>query len=216
MSMDLNSRLVLIGLRLAAPSDPKNADAAGWVDIEGTLLDAMAQFQRDARLASLIFSWVKVHGPYVVVEKLRKLAAGAPPEAAQWVPALAALSVEDGSHKWRKLLHRWDKPVMLFPVAVTHSAVIRQGATPWLERWNIIIPQGALRIRESDVLSPPELIAANRQYRNRYLYGPSWRADIITAIESGATTPSEVMRRVGCSYEPAHRIFTEYHLARTA
>ena len=216
MSMDLNNQLKLIGLRLAVPSSPNRAGAEGAIDIEATLLNAMALFQRDARLASLIFSWVKVHGSYVIVEKLRKLAASAPPEATPWLPALAALAVEDGSHKWRKLLHRLDQPLMLFPAALTRSAVARNGVTGWLERWNIIVPQGALRIRERDVLSPPELIALNRQYRNRYLYGPNWRADIITAIESGAGTPSQVMRLVGCSYEPAHRIFTEYHLARTA
>ena len=216
MSTDLNSRLASIGLRLSAPPSSKSDSGEGWVDLEGTLLEATAQFELDARLASLIFSWITVHGPYVIVEKLRKLAAAAPPEAARWVPALAALAVEQGSSKWRKLLRRSDEPVMLFPEALTRSAVSRSGAIPWLERWNIIVPQGALRLRESDVLTPAELIAVNRQYRNRYLYGPSWRADIITAIESGAPTPSSVMRLVGCSYEPAHRIFTEYHLARTA
>ena len=56
----------------------------------------------------------------------------------------------------------------------------------------------------------------NRQYRNRYLYGPSWRADIVTAIESGATSPAEIVRRLGCSYEPAHRVFREYALAAKA
>ena len=150
------------------------------------------------------------------MEKLRKLVAVAPPEAVRWVPALAALAVEAGSTKWRKLLRRSDKPVKLFPEALTRSAVSRSGAIPWLEHWNIIVPEGVLHLRESDMLSHAELIANNRQYRNRYLYGPSLRADIITAIELGAATPSSVMRLVGCSYKPAHRIFTEYHLAQTA
>jgi hypothetical protein len=80
----------------------------------------------------------------------------------------------------------------------------------------VIVPTVAIRIRERDVLTPQELAQINRQYRNRYLYGPSWRADIITAIESGAASPSEVMRMAGCSYEPAHRVFREYRLAREA
>lgn len=214
--MELNKRLTHIGFRLAASSNPEDDARSEWVDIERTILDSTAEFTCDPRLASLVFSWIKVHGPYVIVEKLRKLAASAPPEAARWLPALAALCVEEGHHKFRKMLYRAEEPVTLLPEALTRSAVARKGAIPWLEPWNIIIPQGTLRIRESDVLSPRELIAANRQYRNRYLYGPSWRADIITAIEAGAGSPSEIVRLIGCSYEPAHRVYTEYHLAQTA
>jgi hypothetical protein len=65
-------------------------------------------------------------------------------------------------------------------------------------------------------MTPEELVKVNQQYRNRYLYGPNWRADIITAIESGLTSPTQIMRRVGCSYEPAHRVWREWQIASAA
>ena len=80
----------------------------------------------------------------------------------------------------------------------------------------MLIAEGSLRIREDDVLPPAVLAKKNKQYRNRLLYGPSWRADIITAIENGAKNPTEISKSIGCSYEPAYRVFTEYSLAKAA
>ncbi len=98
----------------------------------------------------------------------------------------------------------------LFDPEVTQCAVDRKGAIPWLKAVGFLVPEGSLRIRESDVLSPEELVKVNLQYKNRHLYGPGWRADIVTAIESGLKTPAEIAARVGCSYEPAHRVLIKW------
>ena len=87
-----------------------------------------------------------------------------------------------------------------------------KGAEPWLSQHRILAAKGSLRIRPNDVLSVEPLARSNRQYRNRLLYGASWRADIITAIEDGAQTATEISRQVGCSYEPAHRVRREYSI----
>ena len=63
------------------------------------------------------------------------------------------------------------------------------------------------------MLTTERLIQKNLQYRNRLLFGASWRADIITAIQMGMKTPYEISKKIGCSYEPAYRIFKEYALA---
>ena len=60
---------------------------------------------------------------------------------------------------------------------------------------------------------PKELAHDTQQCRNRLLYGASWRADIIAAIEQGAANPFIISKTLGCSYEPAHRIFREYQIA---
>jgi hypothetical protein len=83
-----------------------------------------------------------------------------------------------------------------------------------------------LRLGPGRVIGPPEqfevvlvgtlLAAVNLQHRNRYPYGPSWRADIVTAIESGLDSPAAIARRVGCSYEPAHRVPREWRVATAA
>jgi hypothetical protein len=47
---------------------------------------------------------------------------------------------------------------------------------------------------------------------NRILFGCNWRADIISVIEIGATSPTEVKNRLKCSYETAHRVFNDHKL----
>ncbi len=215
MSSNLIRDLVRIGMRLSVPDSgvAKNEN----VDIEDTLIRAIVRFPEDHRLASLVFSWIKVHGSYVIVEKLRKTVERRYPKkdypGIQWVSAVAAFAADSCSHKWRKLAKRSRVPVYLFPQDVTESAVGLKGSIPWLKKQNFVVPSSSLRSRADDVLSPAKLIETNTQYKNRYLFGPSWRADIITAIQQGMKTPAEIAREIGCSYEPAYRVFHEYMLA---
>jgi hypothetical protein len=218
MSSNLNRDLVRIGMRLSLRGSPAGKDVPA--DIEDTLLRAIVRFPDDHRLASLVFSWIKVHGRYVIVQKLRKTARQHYPKAdfpaIVWLSAVAAFAAEACGYKWRKLAKRSRAPVYLFPKDVTESAISLKGSVPWLEKLNFRVPASSLRIREDDVLSQEELIAVNAQYRNRYLFGASWRADIITAIQQGMKTPTEVAKEIGCSYEPAYRVFHEYMLAHGA
>jgi len=104
----------------------------------------------------------------------------------------------------------------LYPKEISESAISLKGPIDYLLKFNFRVPKGSIRIRPSDVLTPPELIRSHRQYRNRFIYGPSWRADIMTAIEKGARTPTEIMKATGCSYEPAYRVFHEYQLVKSS
>ena len=165
-------------------------------------------------LLSLLFSWIGVHADHVVVDKLRKrLRADGNADVRLVVSALAAYAVSRGRHKWRKLIGAPEKPTFLSASKAAQSAVGLKGAEPWLEVHNVLAGKGSLRIRPQDVLSAEELAKVNTQYRNRLLYGASWRAEIITAIQQGAKTATEISRRVGCSYEPAHRVRREYLIA---
>ncbi len=85
-------------------------------------------------------------------------------------------------------------------------------AIPYLEKIGIMIPEGSLRIRDKDVLPAEILLKKNMQFKNRLLFGANWRADIITAIEWGMENPNRISKLLGCSYEPANRIFREYML----
>lgn len=208
-----NEKLRAIGFRITAPDSTRKVSSRTSADIESTLLEAIQDAPQDGRLASLIFTWLQVHGAYVNVERFAKLARSI---EAPLVRGYAAFAAEHCGAKWSKLARRSKEPVYLYPQELTESAVRLKGANELLKKVNVIVPSDAIRIRERDVFTPQELAHISRQYRNRYLYGPSWRADIITAIESGAASPSEVMRMVGCSYEPAHRVFREYKLAREA
>jgi hypothetical protein len=214
MTSIFNRNLQSIGFLISSGSDA--ADSTN-VDIERTILDAVKELPRDGRLASLLLSWVKVHGEFVIVEKLRKLANQlemSEPGATTWLGAVAAFSVREGDSRWRILLHRPKAPVYLLPKEVAETAIAMKGAEDWLKTYNYLVPVGSLRIRVQDVLAPRDLLRINRQYRNRYIYGPSWRADIATAVDDGLRTPADIARAVGCSYEPAYRVFHQLALAR--
>jgi hypothetical protein len=214
MTSNLNDRLSAIGFRISGGSESPATDE---VDIERTLLEAVTLLAQDARLASLVLSWVKVHGEFVILEKLRKLASQqerAEPGSTTWLAALAAFALKEGQRRWKQLLRRPKEPVYLFPREVTRSAIGMKGSVDWLAKANFIVPLEALRIREQDVLEPRQLIRRNRQYRNRYLYGPSWRADIVSAMEQGLKTPAAIARAVGCSYEPAYRVYHQLALVK--
>lgn len=194
-------------------------DEQAELDIERVLLGVVEEVPRDRRLSGVLLAWVKVHGGYVNAEKLGKLARklrGAGEAQVIWLTAVARWAVECGFVKWKKLIQPASEPIYLYSREVTASAIARKGRVAWLAEVGFEVPEGSLRVRESDVMTPEELVKVNRQYRNRYLYGPNWRADIITAIESGLETPTEIMRRVGCSYEPAYRVWREWRIASAA
>ena len=138
MTSTLNSRLAVIGFRLAGVRTP----AAGAVDtdLEHTLLEALGQCTADGRLASLVFSWMHVHSEHVIVEKLAKFSR-AEPEVAAWLSAIAAYACEQGLHKWAKLVRRQAAPTCLFTEQVTRSAIRLKGAIPWLERQNLLVAE---------------------------------------------------------------------------
>ena len=209
--------LLAIGFRLdyGAPAsyDPESAD------IEQTLLNVLAAFPEDYRIAAIAMAWIKVHGKYIIAERISKLCNSEGDRACPfhpWLSFIAAWAVECGYYKWRMLIKKEKSPVYLYDPEVSESVILRKGAMPWCIPFGFRIPLDSLRIRESDVLTPQELMRYNLQYRNRYIYGPSWRADIITAIQRGITSPMAISRAVGCSYEPAHRISREYLMAMNA
>ncbi len=187
------------------------------VDIETMILNIVRVFPEDTRLASVFLSWIKVHGNYVIIEKLAKFAARRMKDSGNdlpWLSMTAAWAVECGYHKWRRLATSVTKPTYLYPRMMSEGAITLKGIVPWLESLGFRIPEHSIRIREEDVTPPENLVRYNLQYRNRYLFGPSWRADIITAMQRGITAPAQISRVVGCSYEPAYRVSREYRMVR--
>jgi len=211
MEQNLNQDLSSIGYNLAV-----NEKLDPFTDIERTLILAIMDFPDDGRLVSLTFSWLLVHGRYVIVEKLAKLAYSVPPEnypSIRWVHALAAFASMNGLHKWKKLMKRQKEPVYLYPKEITETSIKLKGEEKWLADQGFLVPCGSIRIREGDAVTSDQLLRINNFYRNRLLYGACWRADIITDIQSGYNSPTKIMKILNCSYEPAHRVFKEYNMA---
>ena len=60
------------------------------------------------------------------------------------------------------------------------------------------------------ISSLEHLTKNNIFYKNRLLFGSNWRADIISCIQKGEENPSQIKKRLHCSYETAHRVFSDY------
>ena len=131
-----------------------------------------------------------------------------------WISALAVYGKNNCSLKWKSLIEIPEENTYLLPEKISKSAIELKGSEEWLREYKILMPKGSLRIRDEDIMEPSQLIPKNHQYKNRYLFGPSWRADIITAIQGGCKTPTAIMKKIGCSYEPAYRVFHEYSLVK--
>ena len=219
MNLSLNNKLSAVGFRLSLRNARKpTRKELALIDIENTLIEAARAVPQDSKLFSLLCSWVLVHGDYVIVEKLFKKTKQLEPSdvAKDWIMALAVFAKSRGYHNWGRWTKKLRKPLYAFDRELTLSAIARKSAMKDFEKYGIYIPEGSLRVRADDALTPTELAQDNRQYRNRLLYGASWRADIITAIQLGGLNPFAISKSLGCSYEPAHRVFREYQIAMSS
>ncbi|MGK5084477.1 hypothetical protein WDW37_14375 [Bdellovibrionota bacterium FG-1] len=217
--LSLNQKLASIGFRINYDSlglKLKNLSLLENADLEETLIHAAFEAKTDFRTLSILLSWITVHADYVIVEKfLKKIKLFEKIHGVNRVlDLMAAHAVINGSHKWKKAIRTHVKRPE-FPVdpELLKTSIEFQGADDTLKKFGILIPKKLLRIRTSDVLQPAELSTINPQYRNRLLFGASWRSDIITAIEAGIKNPNQISKMLGCSYEPAYRIFKDYRAA---
>jgi len=205
--LTLDQKLSYIGLQIFSTHLKPTKE---WIDIENTLHEASLEVSRDTRLLSLLCSWVSVHGDYVIIEKLMKLQKK---NFSPWLVAIAICASNIGFHKWKRLIQKQKKTYALVDQDLALSSIGLKGEEPNFRNKGFLVPKGSIRIRASDAVISERLVKNNPQYRNRLLFGASWRADIITAIQKGMKTPYEIAKKLGCSYEPAHRIYKEYSLA---
>lgn len=219
IKLSVNQKMRLIGLRIGfddALVNPKHLSVFDY-DIEETFLAATFEAENDLRILRILISWVKVHGDYVLIEKLLKRlkAWEAIKGESSAFQLLAATAVIAGFSGWKRGLRASvKKPIYPGNKALLLSSIELKGVDPMFSPLGIMVPHNYLSPRESDVFTVHELLSSHLQYRNRHLFGANWRSDIITAIESGIENPFRISKVVGCSYEPAHRVFGEYQLLR--
>ncbi len=221
-TLGLPEKLAAIGI--LAASSPLTKKDIDLTDIEDTLVEAAIEItKRDGSgfwLLSPVLSWIKEHGTSVIIEKLIKIAKARAKSAREDVSALSLFgSFADscGHKRWHKLQvfapARKKQPRTLGHDDLAISLVHIRGEEPWAKGSGFLVPKGSTEINSKWILSRESLAKLNRQYRNRLIYGAQWRADIVTAIENGAKTPTEASRMSGASYEPCHRVMRELETA---
>ena len=100
----------------------------------------------------------------------------------------------------------------VYPRDYYKDSIKLKGPDPIFKKFNIFVPKGFIRITSKNIMPPEILVKSNRILRNRYLIGANWRADIVSAIELGIENPYRISKTIGCSYDPAYRVFKEYEI----
>ena len=218
-NLSLDEKLAAIGILIS--SKPLTKNEVSGVDIESTLVEVFVALneERNFRLLLPVFSWIEVHGSSVIIEKLLKILRKFA-ENKQDV-SLAGLVAKFALHKrhrrWatiaKNFTYHAKSPRHLGPRDMADSLLLLRGEENWAMGSGYKVPKGVISSNTKWVLSSKALAMFHHQYRNRLIYGPQWRADIISAYELGAKTPTEASRISGASYEPCHRVKMELEAA---
>jgi len=201
----LTAAMVGIGVGFAA-------DTAAEPNIEDTLLAASIEGMErdDLRILAVLTTWLGVHYSRVNADRLFRLVSERQePRVLVYWAAVAG---------W---LHQDRRLARLVGLAFKQRvALLRVGSAFQLKRHGedsrfagtaLIVPQGVLRDRKEDVLSPHELAMRHRTYHRRVLMGPSYRADLWALLEAEPSlSPSELARRGYGSFATAWQVKKDF------
>lgn len=206
-------KLSAIGCNITAKHIPRKLSCS--IEIEETLLEASIAIQtnHDSRILGLLLSWVSAHGEIINMERLKKLVSSAEQSHRKihWIYLLAHFGLNCGQSRWRIIQKRLPQGFELAneDLDFAKQRVLFKGIEPWAEGTGFVIAKRSEAIDSKFVLNSSQIAKQNTWFRNRLIFGSSWRADIITAMMFGAKNAYSASKQIGCSYEPAHRVFKE-------
>lgn len=130
------------------------------------------------------------------------------------ISALAYLAVSQGFYEWKSLATKHSERV-LWDSAATRAALELKGLDENFMKAGLRLPKGFLRLRTQDILPIGKLSDLHLQTKLRLIFGTNLRTDAVFYLMQGSSSPTELMRKIGCSYEPAHRVFRDLQIAGT-
>lgn len=208
---ELTAQMVGIGMNFAAR-------AAADADIESTLSHAsvLGMDEGDLRVLALLTTWLGVHHTHVNADRLVRLVGGQPSERVRAYWAAIATWLEKDRRLARLAGAYEGVPIDLLPTG-TEFQIKRRGEDERFTGSKLRVPKGTLRDRREDVLSPEVLVRRHAGYRNRVLMGPSFRADVWTALEHAPELSiADIARKASCSFATAWQVAQDYRLLRDA
>ncbi len=208
---DLTARMVGIGMNFAAKAQ---TDA----DIESTLVHAsvLGMDEGDLRVLAVLTTWLGVHHTHVNADRLVRLVTAHPSERVRAYWAAVATWLKKDRRLARLAAAYKGEPTELLPTG-TEFQIKRRGEDARFTGSKLRVPKGTLRDRHEDVLSPEALVRRHAGYRNRVLMGPSFRADVWTALERAPDlSVADVARMASCSFATAWQAAQDYRLLRAA
>ena len=214
----LFSELESIGFRVTSSHKHKiksNISPDLAPDIERIIIKSLYHIDSEGRLLGLLFTWLDVHGKHLIADKIFKEYEEAKKYLGEtpWFSALCAYLYSKKDHRFKKGVEKLKKPHSLG--YRDQSTLIKlKGSVKFLEDIGILVPTSAFRIREQDIMSVDELVKFSKQYRNRYIFGVNWRAEIITLIQNGAKNPNQISKLLGIARSRVGIVFKEYMLVK--
>lgn len=209
---ELFSELEAIGFRVTH-GQHYSQDVAP--DIERVIIKALYHIDTEGRLLGLLFTWLDVHGAHLIADKIFKEYEEAKKYLGEtpWFSALCAYLYSKKDHRFKRGVKKLKKVHSLGNRDQT-TLIKLKGSVKFLEEIGILVPTSAFRIREQDVMSVDELVKLSKQYRNRYIFGVNWRAEIITLIQNGAKNPNQISKLLGIARSRVGIVFKEYMLVK--
>jgi hypothetical protein len=159
-------------------------EGSSGANIEDTLLFASVEGMErdDLRVLAVLVTWFGVHSAHVNADRLTRLVAmqASKRVRACW-SALARWRADD--RRFARLARAYRGPRLDLLSTGTDFQVARHGEDPRFAGSKLRVPANALRDRPADVLQPAELARTHAAYRWRLVIGPSYRADMWSALE---------------------------------
>lgn len=213
----LNQKMRNLGFTVSA--DEHSGLSPLSFDIERDLIDIILEARGDYRVLGLLNLWFKKHADVVILEKFYKIISSRDDltEDDPVLNFLIASAISTKHNKWKRCLKTSPRK-QAYPIDPENlkAAIKIKGKNEAMAKLGILVPNDFLKTRDEKIYDQADLARHNRQYRNRLIIGPNWRADIITAIELGLENPFKISTTLGCGYESAYRVMKEYKIAHAS
>ena len=185
-------------------------------NIEDTLIAASIEgIEGDYRVLSMLVDWLDIHLFNVNADRLIKL--------------VLKLKSSKAKHFWCAIAQRKPADIRFKKLAGIYSTrtdllesgtslqIERKGEDPRFVGTVLRVPNGSLRQRASDILSPEKLAKNHSAYRARILIGPTYRADMWAILENAKAnlSPSEIARRAYGSFPTALKVKRDWSILKT-
>lgn len=173
---ELAARMVGIGMSFAAKPEPN-------AEIESTLVYAsvLGMEEGDLRVLAVLTTWLGVHHTHVDADRLVRRMRSHPSDRTRAYWAAVAMWLQE-DRRLARIAQAYQGPRIDVLPTGSDFQIGRRGEDERFIGSKLRVPSGTLRDRPEDVVSPQALARQHPGYRNRVLIGPSFHADVWTAI----------------------------------
>jgi len=194
------------------------ADAVPGANIEDTLIFAseLGMLEGDLRVLGILVQWLETHQDHINADRMvRVVREHAEARLRAFWAAVGAWLGKD--RRFARLEKFYQGEAVPLLQVGNEFQISRRGEDSRFAGTSIIVPAGTLRQRTADVLSPAALARKHPGYRNRVLMGPTWRADVWTALEANPElSAAAAARRAYCAFATAWQVKRDFDLLNAA